>query len=103
LLSHAAAGPVAVVATLRPEFLDALLSDPGMAQLELRPFTVRPVDTAALVDVIVKPSRVARIEVDETLARRIAADTGTGEALPLFGLHVGAVGPRHRARRAAFD
>src|SRR5262249_11490734 len=30
LLAHATPGPVAVVATLRPEFLDPLLSDPNL-------------------------------------------------------------------------
>jgi WD40 repeat protein len=84
LLACAAAGPVAVVATLRPEFLDPLLSDPTLAEVEVQPVTVRPLDSAALVEVIVKPARVARIGVDDILARRMVADTGAGEALPLL-------------------
>jgi Novel STAND NTPase 1/TIR domain len=84
LLAQAARGSVAVVATLRPEFLDPLLSDPDLAGLRVRPVPVRPLDTAALATVVVGPARVAGIGVDEALVTRMVADTGTGEALPLL-------------------
>jgi hypothetical protein len=84
LLAHAAVGSVAVVTTLRPEFLDPLSADPTMADLKIRPVLIRPLDAAALTSVVVEPARVAGIEVDDVLVRRMVADTGTGAALPLL-------------------
>jgi WD40 repeat protein len=107
LLGCAAAGPVAVVATLRPEFLDPLLSDPTLAEVEVQPVTVRPLDSATLVEVIVKPARVARIGVDDILARRMVADTGAGEALPLLAFTLeqlaADVGPGGRLSAERYD
>ena len=107
LLARAAAGPVAVVATLRPEFLDPLLSDPTLGEVEVQPVTVRPLDATTLVEVIVKPARVARIGVDDVLARRMVADTGAGEALPLLAFTLeqlaADVGPGGRLSAELYD
>jgi Novel STAND NTPase 1/TIR domain/WD domain, G-beta repeat len=84
LIARAAAGPAAVVTTLRPEFLESLLTDPNVADLNVRPVAVRALDQAALAAVVVGPARVAGIDVDDTLVARMVADTGTGEALPLL-------------------
>ena len=79
-------GGVQVVATLRPEFWDALLLCPELAGLELggRPFTVRPLAREALPEVIEEPARLAGIGVEEGLVARLVADTEGGEALPLL-------------------
>jgi Novel STAND NTPase 1/TIR domain len=84
LLAHAAAVPVAVVTTLRPEYLNRMLSDPDLADLTVRQVPLRPLDAAALAVAVVWPARVAGIGVDDALVARMVADTGTGEALPLL-------------------
>ncbi len=84
LLRPALAGPVQVVATLRPEFLDQLLLDPELAALPTRTYTLRPLPRAALRSVIEGPARLAGIKVDEYLVARLVADTDSGEALPLL-------------------
>ncbi|MGH4019303.1 MAG: TIR domain-containing protein [Pseudonocardiaceae bacterium] len=84
LLRPAMTGPVRVVATLRPEFLDALLLDPGLAALPTRTYTLRPLSREALRLVIDGPARLAGLDVDEHLVARLVDDTDTGEALPLL-------------------
>lgn len=84
LLGPAVAGPVQVVGTLRSEFLDQLLADPGLTILPTRVHTVRPLRREALRMVIEGPARLAGIGVDEELVARLVADTDSGEALPLL-------------------
>jgi len=84
LLRPALTGPVRVVATLRPEFLDPLLLDPDLGVLPTRPYPLRPLRREALWAVIEQPARLAGIEVDEGLIERLVEDTDTGEALPLL-------------------
>ncbi|HZM75083.1 MAG TPA: TIR domain-containing protein [Candidatus Limnocylindrales bacterium] len=84
LLTHAATASATVVITLRPEFLEPLLSDPSLADLRISPMPLRPLGVDALTTVVVEPARVAGIGLDQKLVRRIVADTGTGEALPLL-------------------
>ncbi len=84
LLRPALTGPVRVVATLRPEFLDQLLVDPELAALPTRTYTLRPLRREALRAVIEKPAQLAGIEVDDGLVDRLVDDTASGEALPLL-------------------
>jgi len=84
LLRPGLTGPVRVVATLRPEFLDQLLLDPDLAAVPTRPYPLRPLRREALRVVIERPVRLAGIEVDEGLVDRLVEDTDTGEALPLL-------------------
>src|SRR3954452_22016027 len=84
LLAAALAGPVQVVATLRPEFLAPLLADLQLAGLPVRPFAVRPLAREALPVVIAEPALLAGLDVEAELLTRLVADTGTGEALPLL-------------------
>jgi len=84
LLSPAAAGPLRVVATLRPEFLGQLLASPELAGLPTRIFTLRPLRRETLTSVIEGPARLAGIGVDAELVATLVADTGSGEALPLL-------------------
>ncbi|MGH3771483.1 MAG: toll/interleukin-1 receptor domain-containing protein [Pseudonocardiaceae bacterium] len=84
LLHPALSGPVQVVATLRPEFLDQLLVDADLAALLTHPSVLRPLHREALRAVIEGPARLAGIGVDEDLVARLVADTDTGEALPLL-------------------
>jgi hypothetical protein len=72
LLRPALAGPVQVVATLRPEFLDQLLADPDLAVLPTRVHTLRPLRREALRSVIEGLARLAGIGVDEDLVERAA-------------------------------
>jgi WD40 repeat protein/energy-coupling factor transporter ATP-binding protein EcfA2 len=84
LLRPALDGPVQVVATLRPEFLDQLLVDAELAVLPTRTDTLRPLRPEALSAVIEGPARLAGITVTEDLVARLVADTESGEALPLL-------------------
>jgi energy-coupling factor transporter ATP-binding protein EcfA2 len=84
LLRSALDGPVQVVATLRPEFLDQLLVDADLAVLPAHPSVLRPLRREALRAVIKGPARLAGIGVDEELVTRLVADTDSGEALPLL-------------------
>src|SRR3954454_3975908 len=92
LLHDALAGPVQVLATLRPEFLDPLLVSPELAALPTRTQTVRPLRPEALRAVIEGPADRAGIGVDEELVARLVADTGGGEALPLLAYNLEKLG-----------
>src|SRR3954471_21036457 len=78
LLGPALAGPVQVVATLRPEFLDQLLADPDLAGLPTHVHALRPLRREALRAVVEGPARLAGIEVDEDL---VALPTPTPTAV----------------------
>ncbi|MBV9141218.1 MAG: TIR domain-containing protein [Pseudonocardiales bacterium] len=84
LLHPALGGSVQVVATLRPEFLDPLLLDAGLAVLPTRPYPLRPLRRDALAGVIQGPAHLAGIGVDDELVARLVGDTDSGEALPLL-------------------
>ncbi|HSZ30145.1 MAG TPA: WD40 repeat domain-containing protein, partial [Pseudonocardiaceae bacterium] len=77
-------GPVRVVATLRPEFLDQLLADPELAVLAVRAYPLRPLRREALRLVIEGPAQLVGIMLEEHLVARLVEDTGGGEALPLL-------------------
>ena len=84
LLGPALAGPVQVVGTLRPEFLDQLLLCPELAGLPKRVHALEPLRREALRDVIEGPAQLAGIDIDEDLVARLVAETDSGEALPLL-------------------
>ncbi|HWT50245.1 MAG TPA: toll/interleukin-1 receptor domain-containing protein, partial [Mycobacterium sp.] len=87
-------GPIQALATLRPEFLEQVATDPHVAKLAPRVLLVRPLGTAALRSVIEGPAEVAGYTIGEDLVSRLVTDTGAGEALPLlaFALERLAVG-----------
>jgi hypothetical protein len=74
-------GPIQVVATLRPEFLAQVSTDPHLARLSPRVLLVNPLGTTAIRSVIEGPAEVAGYIVDEELVCRLVNDTGSGEAL----------------------
>ncbi|MGH3995987.1 MAG: hypothetical protein ACRDTJ_00810, partial [Pseudonocardiaceae bacterium] len=84
LLRPAVTGPVRVVATLRPEFLDQLLADPVLATLLTGIFALRPLRREALRLVIEGPAQLVGIGVVAHLVARLVEDTDSGEALPLL-------------------
>jgi WD40 repeat protein len=84
LVQGALAGPVQVVATLRPEFLDPLLASRELSGLPARTQTLRPLRPEALRAVIEGPADRAGVSVDAELVTRLVADTGGGDALPLL-------------------
>lgn len=84
LLRDVLGGPVDVVATLRPEFLDRMLSDPDLSSLPMRTHVVRPLGREALRTVIKGPASLAGLKISDELVAKIVDDTGTGEALPLL-------------------
>jgi energy-coupling factor transporter ATP-binding protein EcfA2 len=84
LLHPALGGPVQLVATLRPEFLDQLLVDADLAVLPTHMYPLRPLRRDALPTVIEGPARLAGITVAQDLVARVVADTDSGEALPLL-------------------
>lgn len=84
LLVPALSGPVQVVGTLRPEFLDQLLADRDLAGLPTRVQPLRPLRQDALRSVIEGPAQLTGIKIDDSFVRRLVSDTGSGEALPLL-------------------
>nr|WP_261326261.1 TIR domain-containing protein [Modestobacter marinus] len=84
LLRDALAGPVQVIATLRPEFLDQVLASPELSVLPARTHALRPLRPEALRAVIEGPADRAGIAIDADLVTRLVTDTGGGEALPLL-------------------
>ncbi|WP_222270309.1 nSTAND1 domain-containing NTPase [Modestobacter marinus] len=84
LLRDALAGPMRVVATLRPEFLEPLLASSDLSALPTRTHILRPLRPEALRAVIEGPADRAGITIDAELVPRLVADTGGGEALPLL-------------------
>ncbi|MFD9737627.1 TIR domain-containing protein [Umezawaea sp. NPDC059074] len=110
LLRTALGGPVDVVATLRPEFLDRLLLDPDLGSLPMRTHVLRPLRRETLRTVVEGPARLAGIEVSDELVARLVDDTGSGEALPLLAFTlaelaegVGVGGELSMARYDALD
>jgi len=67
LLRPTLSGPVQVVCTLRPEFLDQLLADSDLATLSTHVYPLRPLRHVTLRAVIEKPARLAGIDVDDGL------------------------------------
>ncbi|MGH3885367.1 MAG: TIR domain-containing protein, partial [Pseudonocardiaceae bacterium] len=84
LLCPALTGPVRLVGTLRPEFLDQLLADPHLAALPTDLFALRPLHREALRLVIEGPAQLVGIGVEAHLVARLVEDTDSGEALPLL-------------------
>ncbi|GLZ50217.1 hypothetical protein Acsp06_64020 [Actinomycetospora sp. NBRC 106375] len=76
--------PLQVVAALRPEFLDRVLSSAEIADLPQRLHTIAPLQREALVAVVEKPAQLAGLHLEEGLVDRLVDDTGTGAALPLL-------------------
>jgi hypothetical protein len=67
LLGPALGGPMQVVATLRPEFLNQLLTDSDLAGLPTCLHALRPLRRDALRAVIEGPAKLAGIAVDDDL------------------------------------
>ncbi|MDQ3763857.1 MAG: WD40 repeat domain-containing protein, partial [Actinomycetota bacterium] len=84
LLCDAVAGPVAVVAAMRSEFLDDLRRLPALAGMPIEVYALAPLDREMLREVIDGPAKVARLRLDDGLAAALIADTDSGEALPLL-------------------
>ncbi len=76
-LRPALAGPLQVVATIRPESLRELLAREELAGLPVRTFTLRPLRREALPEVIEGPARLAGIGVEEHLVGAVYRCSGT--------------------------
>jgi WD40 repeat protein len=84
LLRPALSGRVQVVATLRAEFVDQLLTDSDLTVVPTHTYELRPLRREALREVIKGPAELAGIGVDDGLVARLVDDTDSGEALPLL-------------------
>ncbi|MFI6170653.1 TIR domain-containing protein [Nocardia sp. NPDC051052] len=84
LLIPAVGGPLQILATLRPEFLDPLGTDPALSRIQTRTHPVQPLRKDALREVIEGPARVAGLTIEDGLVDALLADTDSGEALPLL-------------------
>ena len=63
MLEPALGGPVQVLATLRPEFLDPLSKDADLSKLARGYIEVRPLESEALREVIEEPAKVAGLKL----------------------------------------
>ncbi|MFF0494411.1 TIR domain-containing protein [Nocardia sp. NPDC004068] len=84
VLLPAVGASVQVLATLRPEFLDALGADPALSRLPVRTHSLPPLRTTALREIIEGPARVAGLTLEDGLVDALVADTESGEALPML-------------------
>jgi hypothetical protein len=84
LLRPALTGPVRVVGTLRPEFLDQWLAEPDLASVATDVYPLRPLHREALRLVIEGPAQLAGIDAEPHLVARLIDDTDAGDALPLL-------------------
>ncbi|WP_020386515.1 TIR domain-containing protein [Kribbella catacumbae] len=84
LLADAMAGPLQVVATLRPEFLDRIQVDPDLAILSASSHLIGPLRREALRSVVEGPAKVAGIGIPDELVDKLVEDTSTGDGLPLL-------------------
>ncbi|WP_017608537.1 nSTAND1 domain-containing NTPase [Nocardiopsis xinjiangensis] len=72
-----------VVSTLRVEFLGDLLNGRA-AELFTNPLALGALSHQDLVEIIERPAETAGFRFEDGLVERIAADTGSGDALPLL-------------------
>jgi len=72
-----------VVATLRSEFLDELLTA-GFADLFRQPVLVGPPSRSALFEIIERPAAQVGLRFAPGLVSRMVDDTGGGDALPML-------------------
>ncbi|WP_435108577.1 nSTAND1 domain-containing NTPase [Nocardiopsis synnemataformans] len=94
-----------VVATLRVEFLGDLLNGEA-AELFTNPLALGALSRQDLVEIIERPAEAAGFRFEGGLVEHIAADTGSGDALPLLAyllqeLHIRA-GARGTATEADY-
>jgi WD40 repeat protein len=75
-----------VLATLRPEFIEAVVTDPSLRRLPMRNYLVRPLTYETLPEVITKPANRAGLLIEDDLVAELVRDTGGGEALPLLAV-----------------
>jgi WD40 repeat protein len=84
LLRHAVVGSLDIVATLRSEFLEPLLTSKQLSQIPIQTVSIRPLTDESLRSVVLGPAQLAGLDVHEELVNRLVDDTGRGEALPLL-------------------
>ena len=75
---------VMLIATLRSDFLAAFQQHPAAGRLELENLHLAPMSKENLLEVIEGPARIADLELEEGLARRMVAAAATQDALPLL-------------------
>jgi energy-coupling factor transporter ATP-binding protein EcfA2 len=76
--------PLWVVATVRSEFLDAVLADADLAGVFNEPYLLGPLTRDRLFEVVQRPALRAGVDMDAALVARIVDDTQGGDALPLL-------------------
>ena len=76
--------PLWAVATIRSEFLDAVLSGSALSGIFNEPQLLGPLDRARLFDVVQKPAERAGLDMDAALVAEMVDDTVGGDALPLL-------------------
>ncbi|ABW12177.1 WD-40 repeat protein [Parafrankia sp. EAN1pec] len=84
LLAAADRARVRVVATLRSEYLDALLDATAPIGLSVPAETLQPLSRDLLPLVIAEPARMSGLHIEDELVAHMVADTGDGLALPLL-------------------
>lgn len=72
-----------VITTLRVEFLGDLLNS-ETSELFTNPLALGALGDQDLIEIITRPAEAAGFRFEDGLVERIAADTGTGDALPLL-------------------
>jgi formylglycine-generating enzyme required for sulfatase activity len=77
-------GPVVVLGTMRSDFLGEFQTHPELAEARFGELTVPTMSTENFKEIITGPAEVHGISLEPGLADRMAADTGSRDALPLL-------------------
>jgi len=75
---------VAVLATLRSDFLSTMQAHPILASIGKRWLQLEPMGRDGLVEVLREPARLAEARLEDALVERMLDDAGDGRALPLL-------------------
>jgi len=84
LAAGVSCGEFITVATMRSDFLPDYQGDAIAGALSAQFYSLPPVASSQLVDLIRKPAEVAGVDIEEALVRRAAEDAGDGSSVPLL-------------------
>ncbi|WP_239342060.1 TIR domain-containing protein [Frankia sp. CiP3] len=75
---------IQLIATLRSEFLDQILTEPAFLGTEFAVYTLASLPAKAIRTVVESPVAAAGMKIPERLLAQIVEDSGGGEGLPLL-------------------
>lgn len=93
---EAPASPLMVIFTVRADLLGTFHKYPAVRGFEMADLRVGPVPKERLLEIVEGPARLARLELEDGLARAMVAETETDDALPLLAFALRELWDRRR-------